>query len=146
MCAFHLRINSRCQNLCSTTYGINSLHMSTYVYAHTIHILYTLYIHTHSHIYKSIDSPAPCGDMVVARERSRQRGEEGWRWRSEFTAFNIGKMKYDRGRRASKESPFCGIDKFILLPWFVGGWCNFDHRVPMRSRVSIMVFSNVSLF
>lgn len=94
------------------------------MYAHTIHIIYTYtLIHTQVHRF-----PAPCGDMVVARERTRQRGEEGWRWRSEFTAFNIGKMKYDRGRRASKEPPFCGINKFILLPRFVGGWCNFAYR------------------
>lgn len=93
-----------------------------------------IYIHTSPSI---LQHPVA---MVIARERSRQRGEEGWRWRSEFTAFNIGKMKYDRGRRASKEPPFCGIDKFILLPWYVSGWCNFDHRLP---RVSITFFSNV---
>lgn len=50
-------------------------------------------------------------------------------------------MKYDRGRRASKELSFCGIDKFILLPRFVGGWSNFDRRLPMFPRVSIPVSS-----
>jgi len=55
-------------------------------------------------------------------------------------------MKYDRGRRTSKELPFCGIDKFILLPRFVGGWSSFDYRLPMCPRVSVIVSASVSLF
>lgn len=84
------------------------------------------------------DHPAVVKVARAVEELGRGKERDG-SWRSEFTAFNIGKMKYDRGRRANKEPPFCGIDKFILLPRFVGGWSNFDHRLPMCPRVSITV-------
>jgi len=61
------------------------------------------------------------GGGSLGAKLSKEKERDG-SWWSEFTAFNIDKMKYDRGRRASKELSFCGIDKFILLPRFVGGW------------------------
>ena len=103
----------------------------------------SLHIHTYMHVkYKSLSIPEHPARWQE-RELGKEKKEDG-SWRSEFTAFNIGKMKYDLGKRASKELPFCGINKFILLPWFVGGWSNFDHHPPMCPRVSITVFSNVS--
>lgn len=68
--------------------------------------------------------------MKRKRERARSAGrkrEGKWR-RPEFTAFNIGKMKYEHGPKAGKEPPFCGIDKSILLPWLVGGRSDAGYR------------------
>lgn len=127
-----------CQDLCLMTHDINSLHVS-YIYTY-----YTLYIH--SYIHKSIDSQHPVAIWQYLESEVGERGGEGWRWRSEFTAFNIGKMKYDRGRRASKEPPFCGIDKFILLPRFVGGWYNCAYRCDRaylsRSFPNVLILLN----
>lgn len=135
-----------------------------YIKQNVVLLIYVLIIavRTSSMTYdiKSLHTPAhTCTQNIRVHRfpstlrRRRQLGRELGKgterdgsWRFEFTAFNIGKMKYDRGRRVSKEPPFCGIDKFILLPRFVGGWSNFDHRLPMCPRISITVFSNVSVF
>lgn len=130
-CAFHLRVNNRRQD------ELDDIRHKVVAYAR-------------AHMHAKHKSPSiPRATLRRWRQLGRELGKEKERdgsWRSEFTAFNIGKMKYDRGRRASKELPFCGIDKFILLPRFVGGWSNFDHHLPMCPRVSITIFSNVPLF